>query len=538
MPKYKIKSKNNKYILLILTVVALCLAIYIARNFGTIAQYGAMRKPVVAVNTPLSTHDAISEKDMPIPVNIPEGAGHLVEGYTAPGEGANVIIHIQDIHTNYEAQKNLSKILELMIKENGLKLIMVEGGWGDVSLSYLRSYADSERRQEVAEEYLREGKISGEEYLDIVSSYDITLEGIEDEELYKKNLDTFFEIETFRHEALAELEALSVVINQLKQKLFSPQLIELEKIKQDYDNENITLAEYYRYLHTMASRLHQNTAAYPNFARFMAVIESERAIQFPVVEKERAALIERLSKNLSKQELTTLVTKSLEFRLNKMTPIQYHTYLMNTADKAGEQTGRYTNLEKYIEYIRANETIDTAMLFEEADALLRAVEDALIKGAHQKQLYGISRSAQVLYNFLHIKLVPADFKYYKNNRDLFVTAGWIDFLTQQSERGRLRTTDVKSAYTLDKNLSALVRFYDLANVRDDAFVQNAIRLMERDDTTIAVLIAGGFHTPNLKQKFKEHGLSYVVVAPHTTQQTDPEQYRYILKYKSGRGEQQ
>jgi hypothetical protein len=529
-------SKNTYKRITIIVVggAVLVLGLYTAKNSGTITQGIAMRRQVAAIDAPISAHSMTSTKDMPIPVNMPEGAGHLVEGYTAPGEGANVVVHIQDIHTNYEAQKNLSRILEALIKENNLKLIMVEGGWGDVSLSYLRSYADAVRREEVAEEYLREGKISGEEYLDIISNYDIKLEGIEDEALYKANLDTFFEIETFRHDASAELDGLSKIINQLKQKIFSPQLIELEKAKQDYDNEQITLADYYKYLHTMADRTKQRMASYPNFTGFMDVIESEHAIQFPAVEKERAALIEKLSKGLSKQDLTTLVTKSLEFRLNKMTPLQYHDYLIETTRKAGEQISRYINLEKYIEYIRAHETINTAMLFEEADDLLRAVEDALIKDPQQRQLYGISRSAQVLNNFLHIKLVPNDFKYYKNNRNMFITTDWVDFLNQQAVRNRLRTADIKPAYTLDRNLSTLVRFYDLANERDDAFVQQAIGLMNKEDVTLAVLIAGGFHTPNLKQKFKECGLSYIVASPHTTQQTDPEQYRHILKYKSGR----
>ncbi|TRZ49779.1 MAG: hypothetical protein D4S01_07945, partial [Dehalococcoidia bacterium] len=251
---------------------------------------------------------------------------------------------------------------------------------------------------------------------------------------------------------------------------------------------------------------------------------------------ERAALIEKLSKSLSKQDLTTLVTKSLEFRLNKLTPLQYHEYLLDVARKAGEPTQHYTNLEKYIEYIRAHENIDTAKLFEEADELSRVVEKALIRDQQQRQLYDISRSARVIDNFLQLKLVPNDFKYYQQNRNSFITAGWVDFLQQQAGRNKLRTAGITPAYTLDKNLSTLVRFYDLANERDDAFVQNTIFLMNQEDVSVAVLIAGGFHTPNLKQKFKECGLSYIVVAPHTTQQTDPEQYRYILKYKSGREE--
>ena len=516
--------------------VILVLSLYIAADKGAIKKSADTRYPFAEPAIPIDSQRISSAKNMPIPVSIPEGAGHLVEGYTARGENAKVVIHIQDIHTNYEAQKNLSKILESLIKDNNLKLIMVEGGWGNVSLAYLRSYADFERRQEVAEEYLREGKISGEEYLDIVSDYDIKLEGIEDETLYKANLDTFFEIEQFRQEASAELSALSSAIEQLKKKMYSPQLIELEQTKQGYDNEKITLADYYRYLDTAAGRTKHSIAAYPNFSGFMAVVESERAIQFPVVEKERAALIEKLSKSLSKQDLTTLVTKSLEFRLNKLTPLQYHEYLLDVAHKAGESTQHYTNLEKYIEYIRAHENIDTAKLFEEADELSRVVEKALIKDQQQRQLYNISRSARVLDNFLQLKLVPNDFKYYQQNRNSFITAGWVDFLQQQAGRNKPRTAGITPAYTLDKNLSTLVRFYDIANERDDAFVQNTISLMNQEDVSVAVLIAGGFHTPNLKQKFKECGLSYIVVAPHTTQQTDPEQYRYILKYKSGKEE--
>ena len=530
-------QKKFTYIgIVVIFAAILVLSLYIAADKGAIKKSADTQYPFAEPAVPIDSQRISSAKDMPIPVNIPEGAGHLVEGYTAQKEDAKVVIHIQDIHTNYEAQKNMSRILEAFIKDNNLKLIMVEGGWGNVNLSYLRSYADAERRQAVAEEYLREGKISGEEYLDIVSNYDIKLEGIEDESLYRANLDTFFEIETFRQAASAELSALINVIEQLKKKMYSPQLIELERTKREYDNENITLADYYRYLSTMAGIAKQNIANYPNFSGFMAVVESERAIKFPIVEKERAALIEKLSKSLSKQDLTTLVTKSLEFRLNKLTPLQYHDYLMDTARKAGESTQRYVNLEKYIEYIRAHENIDTSKLFEEADELLRAVEDVMIKDPHQRQLYAISRSAQVLDNFLHIKLMPNDFKYYKQNRNAFITAGWIDFLKQQVKPNKLRVSAIQPAITLDTHLSTLVRFYDLANERDDDFTQNAIRLMNQEDVAIAVLIAGGFHTPNLKQKFKECGLSYIIVAPHTTQQTDPEQYRYILKYKSGREE--
>jgi hypothetical protein len=530
------RKKNNRNLLLIVVFIICIVVLYVAmrKTDKTKDMYdNSLSAQTAVLNGP---HDINSAKDVPIPVDIPEGIGHLSEGYTAPGGNARVVIHIQDIHTNYEAQKNLSKMLEIMIKDNGLRLVMVEGGWGNVSLSYLRSYAGSERRQEVAEEYLREGKISGEEYLDIVADYDIQLEGVEDESLYKTNLDVFFEIEKFRQQASAELAALERIIDRLKKKIYSPQIIELEKIRQDYDNENVTLADYYRYLEMSAAKTGQDISGYPYFSRFMAVVRSESSINFTSVEKERAALIETLSRNLSKQELAGLVAKSLEFRLNKLTPVQYHDYLFNTARQAGRSTRGYANLERYMEYIRMHNMIDTAKLFDEADELLCAVENAMIKGPSQKRLYVISKNARILDNFLQLKLIPNDFKYYKQDPGSFLTSGWVEFLQQQAQHGKISTNIIKPAITLDKHLSTLVRFYDLANQRDDIFVQNVLRLMDEGNVNIAVLIAGGFHTPNLKQKFKECGLSYIVAAPHTTQQTDPERYRYILKYKSGKEE--
>ena len=493
-------------------------------------------QPALPAAAPADSKVGSAKDSMPIAVNIPEGAGHVVESYKAKDADAKIVIHIQDIHTNYEAQKNSSRIIEALVKYNKLRLIMVEGGWGDVSLSYLRTYADTERRLDVAEEYLKSGKISGEEYLDIISDYDLTLEGLEEEELYKANLDTFFEIEQFRSQANKELDNISSVVSALKKKIYSPQLIELEKAKQEYEEEKISLADYYKYVDALAKKTKQSLSSYPNFKRFIEVAGLEKDIKFPVVEQERSALIEKLSKKLTKQQLTNLVTKSLEFRLNKLTPSEYHEYLFGEAKAAQEPMSGYPNLEKYLAYVRAHEEIDTAKLFEETEVLSAEIEAVLIKNDQQRKLYEISRSLHVLDNFLNLKLVPNDFKYYKQHRNDFNTAAWMSFLQKEAKRYKVRTASLKPAYILDKNLSTLVKFYDLANKRDDAFVQNAIKLMNEENAKVAVLIAGGFHTPSLKQKLKECGMSYVVVAPHTTQQTDPEQYRYILRYKSGKEE--
>jgi hypothetical protein len=536
-------GKRSVLATLLLIVCLLLALIYLSPAGKNILKLspGHKEQPVLPAVIPAGAEALSQKQSLPMEISVPEGAGHIVEGYKSTGKDTKVIIHIQDIHTNYEAQKNLSRIIEALIKEKGLKLVMVEGGWGDVGLSHLRYNNNGvlipkERRQSVADEYLKAGKISGEEYLDISSEYEIDLEGLEDEDLYMANLEAFFDIEQFREKAAPELDSIKLVVERLKEKIYPAQLLDLEREKNDYEEEKISLADYYRQINTLAKKTGQDISAFPNFQNFIGVTELEKDINFPLVEKERTRLIETLSKKLSKQRLANLVTRSLEFRLNKLTPAEYHSFLMGEADESGESLDSYPNLTKYVDYINSHEDIDTARLFTEADEITEKIKDRLIDNPRQRRLNEISTSLRVLDNFLNLKLVPDDFKYYKEHKEDFITANWIDFLDKEIRRNRLNILPPRPAYTVDKNLSTLVRFYDIANQRDDVFVRNAIALMNEKEQNLAVLIAGGFHTPPLKQKLRECGISYIVVAPYTTQATDPELYRYILKYKSGKEE--
>lgn len=480
--------------------------------------------------------DTLKKEELPIPITVQEGYGHITEGYKAKNPDSGVIIHIQDIHTNYEAQKNMSKIIEDLIKEKGLKLIMVEGGWGDVSLTYLRSYSDKERRLEVAEEYLKEGKIAGEEYLDITSDYDMDIEGIEEEPLYRKNLEVFFKIEEFREKGTEEITRLKAIVNELKQKIYPKELQELEQKHADYNDEKISLAEFYAYIEKIGREQHIDTTSLENFTKFAKIVKMEENIDFAAVEKQRADLIERLSKILPKETLTPLVTKSLEFRLNKVSPAEYHLYLKQVAADAGIKIKDFHELSKYIEYIKDHEEINTNALFKEADLLEAGIKDLLAKDEEQKNLSSLARVLDILDNFMTLKLIPDDFAYYKENKDKFLIAGWMLFLNEEIKKHNIKSPLPDNIVILDNNLATLVEFYDLANQRDEVFMKNITSLMQTKAQKIAVVITGGFHTPNLTKMLKDQNFSYIIIAPKTSENTDPEQYRYILKYKAGKAE--
>ncbi len=95
-------------------------------------------------------------------------------------------IHVvEDSPCHLETQLELVRILESLYTSEGVRLLLVEAGTGDVSLAYLRSFGPPANRRDVAGKYLRLGVLSGEEYLDIVSEWPLILWGVEDKELYK-----------------------------------------------------------------------------------------------------------------------------------------------------------------------------------------------------------------------------------------------------------------------------------------------------------------------------------------------------------------
>ena len=81
-----------------------------------------------------------------------------------------MVIHIQDTHTSYSAQKYLAKILEYLNVNYGTDLIAIEGSIGEIETSDFSRFPDKTVKNKVADYFLNEGKIDGAEYLCIVEN--------------------------------------------------------------------------------------------------------------------------------------------------------------------------------------------------------------------------------------------------------------------------------------------------------------------------------------------------------------------------------
>lgn len=464
-------------------------------------------------------------------LDIPSQYGTVEEVFEADYTADNrerMIIHIQDAHSNYEAQKNMAQLLEYLVKEHNLRLIMVEGGSGNVSLSFLRGYANQKERRDIADKYLRMGEISGEEYLDMVSNYDLDLYGIEDQDLYDAHLAAFLEVDSIKEEGLSYLKDLSNIVSRLKRLIYTEELKELEEQGKNYKHKVISLSEYCQYLEGMARKKGLNLESYPHLTAFSEIARLEQEIDFPRAELERNTFIKDLAQLLSREEVTQLLEKSKQFKTGEISSPQYYSFLKDIAAERLDLAQRYPYFNSYTRYITVNKEIEVKYLLREVNAIEESIKEVYSLNTVQRRLNEISKSIQIVTKFLNLELTPQDYAYFKANRDKFITASWRDFLNEQCRSYNLGIRPSVSD-AIDKNLEELDEFYQLGIAREGAFMRNMVEKIDKSGEKLTVLIAGGFHTPGITRMLKDNGYSYMVVTPVITKRSDPSVYLSVLR---------
>lgn len=244
-------KSNVKLILFSGVIVTISIVL---SNYGyaeTIWEKRANKAQEAISPEPVSVEEAITEEiyDNTIDASsiiIPEQYGSIVETYDK-GTNGKLIIHIQDAHANYEAQINEANILESLINDYNLNLILKESKLTDRDFKYLRPRLPLEERKEVADGLLRDGYITGVNYLDLGSDYPTVIQGLEDKELYDSNRNAMWEIDKFKDLAGEYVDKLIIASNGIKPHIYNKDLIALDNKKNDYESENIDLIAYYSY---------------------------------------------------------------------------------------------------------------------------------------------------------------------------------------------------------------------------------------------------------------------------------------------------
>ena len=469
-----------------------------------------------------------------------------------PRRPEKIIIHIQDAHCNYEAQMNLAKMLEHLYLAYGVTLVLVEGGSRSDSLSYMREYAPKDKRREVADKYLKMGKICGENYLDIAEDYPIDVYGIEKPELYDANMQGFLKLDEIRDNDLVLLANLRDTANALKARLYSKEIQDLEAKKKDYTDEKLKFKDWTLYILSLFNDKEKAGLEKEGLENMMAYDKAlilERDTDLKKTELERSKLLEYLTKTLPQAKLKECLANTQDAKENKIKQSQYYNYLKSLLPQGSNVNKLYPNLFAYIDYLNVFDKIDNESLFKELPVLEDAAYNKLLgRNKDAAELYFISKAIETFEGLIEIKITPDETKFYTDNKKRFKVKEWKDFLLKQAKRFGIATNINPESGVLDNHFAFIDNFYRVARDSEDAFLVNSIKVMDErlpvsaltgdagafkpndpNAPKLAVLICGGYHTNTLLELFRKDNIAYAVVAPKVTTQTDKNLYRTVLK---------
>ncbi len=457
---------------------------------------------------PLSAHDLSENVKWAKNGIVPAWLSRLVLPYGSVREihlaksDSPLIIHIQDIHGAYDAQKNIARILQGLKDGRGVKLVGLEGAEGYFEMEKYKALpeAGKEMNQQLADYFLEEGYVGGAEYLGLVSEVAPLLWGVETGDLYADNTRAVLSAQDRRREAEEFLSGLAEAVSGLKEKIYSPGLKEFDRFYQTFQAGKTGLGAYVDFLSSRA-----DAGAYPNVALLSRAIRWEKKLDFKKVERERLDLIDRLVSRLSRESLDELVRASVEYRAGQRSYGEYYAYMRDLCREKNIDLTGYPQLSDYMTYVQSAERINRDKLLDELERMEKTVEAGLTFEPAQKELAGLGRDQALLTKLLRTEMTPRHWADYTERRPLILN---------MADRARSLSSGSPAFPAIRAELlKPFEDFCRLALARNEALTENLLRKMKEEKQTSAVLVTGGFHTEGMTALWRRKNASYVVVTP-------------------------
>ncbi len=403
-----------------------------------------------------------------------------------------VLIHIQDVHRNLEAQKNIGLFLQSLIEKKHVDLVALEGAFAPIPLSAFREFPDQVSVRRVADSLLAEHKISGPIHAAFSSESALPpIVGVDDPERYQANVDAFRtcapSIENIKRQLALEENNLT----RQKAAFYSHGLLSFDSTVQDYREGRLSLGDYVQFLSTKASRVS------PEVTAFLKTLALEKSLNFPRVESERSLLLGSLVSKLGEKTSRDALRLSAAFRGGLMSQADFYLALQEMCASAGLDMGRFKAMASYIEYVAMADRIEPETLLRSVHELEESLYHSQISSAQEKRIQ-------------------------LQDRQLALTEKLVDFSLTAEEWG-----EYKAIVHSQLNLSSFERFYFEAEARDKAMFANLKKAMAAQKTNVVVLVTGGFHSSGMKQLASEAGLTTISFVPRITKVDSPTGPAYL-----------
>ncbi len=433
--------------------------------------------------------------------------GELGEIFLSKNPTAPFIIHLQDVHESLEVQSGHAGLIESLGKR-GHHVVGLEGAAGPLSLEAFRASSNQDINRGVGDLLMRLGYIGGAEFVGFSAETPPLLWGIETEGLYAQNLSAFSESEKNRSSFLHAVLSLKSFSDQAVERLYSPGLKNFDLAVSSFMEGKKSLGEHVEFLW---KSFQGSARKFPNLAGLKKALEMEKTMDFKKVETERRTLVELLGDRLSPGDLKSIVDQSLAYRLGRISPSAYHDYLRSVTERNGIPLERFGHVERYMKYLVMADGIDRGPLLTELTAVERVVEAQWVQTPEEKVLSQCRRNLALLHKLAKHAFTPEE---------------WDTYVAVRKEIPQIpkilagltgRPAPPESSILTPSFLQPFEEFSSTAIERNNSLVQNLLDKVKTEKASVAILVAGGFHTPGMTHLLKKADVSFAVITPRLSE---------------------
>lgn len=411
-----------------------------------------------------------------------------VRGLLVPkGPPAAVLVHLQDVHLNPEAQTNLGQAVSSLAAHRLGDLVALEGVFEGVPLAAYRQRPEREVVRSAADYFLRINKISGPVHALMTAAEPApVLVGVDDRARYDANVAAYRRSGPVRSAVQKEIADGKAEVAALKSKTFSPALTEFDAVVQRRRDNRAGLGEYAHAL---------NVAAPPELPRasvraFLQAFAMEKSLDFDAVERERRRLLESLLPRLTAVQTGQLLDWGASYRLGALSAGAFYARLGDLCRERGVALVHFPSMESYLRYVLAADRL-------RADDLMREL-DALETGAYRR-----------------LAASPAERALVARDRRLFLAGQLSEFALSPAQWAEWRS-GAPTAPDGDARFEPFADFYREAEARDAAMTANVLHAVRDRSARHPVLVTGGFHADSMDRRLADAGWVVVQAAPRLT----------------------
>ena len=400
-----------------------------------------------------------------------------IQNVTSPSgrPGSNVVVVIQDVHANEDAQNNIAAAIGSLSREGRLGFVALEGTAAELDLASLRSGDPGDTRS-AANYLLQHQQISGAVFSGLtMENNPPRFVGVEDAGLYDQNVSAYRNAVPTMAATAHALKADDDRLRSNRAATFNPALLAFDRAAEDFHCRHGALA---RYLRSLAVQ----TAIPADVSTFLEALAMEERLDLDAVNRERLRLLNSLADRLSRADTEILLQRGVLYRSGDLSAAEFYNYLAYLTNTKGLPFQRYAALKSYVAYLNKSGSVDGGSLLSKLDGLETAAYARLTGNDAERRLVRETRALRFKQKLINYELAPDEWAIYKSQKD-----------------------------PSDRSLRRFERFYEVAGQRNDAIASRVQALGQ--NAKAGVLIIGGFHATAIENQLRRAGLTVVSFTP-------------------------